>query len=68
MKKTTLLIVAIIFLLLSCSTQKNERQDLAQYVKPFVGTGGHGHTYPGAVAPFGMIQLAVQTVEQRIIC
>lgn len=61
MKKTTLLIVAIIFLLFSCSTQKNERQDLAQYVKPFVGTGGHGHTYPGAVAPFGMIQNSPDT-------
>ena len=61
MKKTTLLIVAFIFLLFSCSTQKNERQDLAQYVKPFVGTGGHGHTYPGAVAPFGMIQNSPDT-------
>ena len=28
------------------------------YVNPFIGTGGHGHTYPGASAPFGMIQLS----------
>lgn len=28
------------------------------YVDPFIGTGGHGHTYPGASAPFGMIQLS----------
>lgn len=28
------------------------------YVNPFIGTGGHGHTYPGATAPFGMIQLS----------
>ena len=27
-------------------------------VNPFVGTGGHGHTYPGAAYPFGMIQLS----------
>ena len=27
-------------------------------VNPFVGTGGHGHTYPGATAPFGMVQLS----------
>lgn len=27
-------------------------------VNPFVGTDGHGHTYPGAVAPFGMVQLS----------
>ena len=25
-------------------------------VNPFVGTGGHGHTYPGPSLPFGMIQ------------
>lgn len=31
------------------------------YVDPFIGTGGHGHTYPGATAPFGMIQLSPDT-------
>ena len=31
-------------------------QDYASYVNPFIGTGGHGHTYPGAVVPNGMIQ------------
>ncbi len=28
---------------------------------PFTGTGGEGHTFPGAVAPFGMIQLSPDT-------
>lgn len=32
-----------------------------QYVNPFIGTGGHGHTYPGASAPFGMMQLSPDT-------
>lgn len=27
-------------------------------VDPFIGTGGHGHTYPGACRPFGMVQLS----------
>lgn len=27
------------------------------YVNPFIGTGGHGHTYPGATVPFGMLQV-----------
>lgn len=27
-------------------------------VDPFIGTGGQGHTFPGAVAPFGMVQLS----------
>lgn len=31
------------------------------YVNTFIGTGGHGHTYPGATAPFGMIQLSPDT-------
>ena len=31
------------------------------FVNPFIGTGGHGHTYPGASAPFGMMQLSPDT-------
>ncbi len=34
---------------------------LTDYVNPFIGTGGHGHTYPGAVVPFGMVQLSPDT-------
>ncbi|EPX57231.1 Alpha-1,2-mannosidase [Cystobacter fuscus DSM 2262] len=30
-------------------------------VDPFIGTGGKGHTFPGAVAPFGMVQLSPDT-------
>ncbi len=33
-------------------------EDLTQYVDPFIGTGAHGHTYPGAQVPFGMVQLS----------
>src|SRR5215470_2130327 len=33
----------------------------ASYVNPFIGTGGHGHTFPGAVLPFGMVQLSPDT-------
>lgn len=35
--------------------------DLCSYVDPFIGTGGHGHTYPGATVPFGMVQLSPDT-------
>jgi predicted alpha-1,2-mannosidase len=35
--------------------------DPAGYVDPFVGTGAHGHTYPGATLPFGMVQLSPDT-------
>src|SRR5258706_7394865 len=30
-------------------------------VLPLVGTGGHGHTYPGATVPFGFVQLSPDT-------
>ena len=30
-------------------------------VNPFIGTDAHGHTYPGATAPFGMVQLSPDT-------
>jgi len=30
--------------------------DLTEYIKIRIGTGGHGHTYPGPSMPFGMIQ------------
>jgi predicted alpha-1,2-mannosidase len=31
------------------------------YVNPFIGTGGHGHTFPGPVVPFGMVQVGPDT-------
>ncbi|MCF6128583.1 GH92 family glycosyl hydrolase [Flavobacterium sp. AS60] len=36
-------------------------QNYHQYVNPMIGTGGHGHTYPGATVPFGMVQLSPDT-------
>ncbi len=32
-----------------------------RYVNPFIGTGSHGHTYPGATMPFGMVKLSPDT-------
>ncbi|MBU1098728.1 MAG: GH92 family glycosyl hydrolase [Bacteroidetes bacterium] len=37
------------------------QQNLIEYVDPFIGTSEHGHTYPGAVLPFGMVQLSPDT-------
>lgn len=42
-------------LLAGCGTVAVQK-DHADYVNPFIGTGGHGHTFPGAVVPNGMIQ------------
>ncbi len=35
--------------------------DPTRFVDPFIGTGGHGHTFPGASVPFGMVQLSPDT-------
>ena len=32
-----------------------------QYVDPMIGTSAHGHTFPGATVPFGMVQLSPDT-------
>lgn len=53
MKKKFLLVLLFPALLFS--------QNYHQFVNPFIGTGGHGHTYPGATLPFGMVQLSPDT-------
>lgn len=42
----------------SASKSESKPEFLHQVVNPFIGTGGHGHTYPGATRPFGMVQLS----------
>lgn len=37
------------------------QQNFQQHVNPFIGTGGHGHTFPGATVPYGMVQLSPDT-------
>jgi len=44
-----------LILLAGCGTT-TVKTDYAAYVNPFIGTGGHGHTFPGAIVPNGMIQ------------
>ncbi len=56
---------SLLFLLFSCKNPQRPESssygNYSQYVDPFIGTGGHGHTYPGATLPFGMIQLSPDT-------
>lgn len=60
MKKTLALLIVLATLNLKPQTIKAQN-DFAAKVNPFIGTGGHGHTYPGASAPFGMVQLSPDT-------
>ncbi|RVU02906.1 glycoside hydrolase family 92 protein [Mucilaginibacter limnophilus] len=45
-------------LFLGLASHTASAQKLTSFVDPFIGTGGHGHTYPGATVPFGMVQLS----------
>ena len=43
---------------------RNVDVNVLGYVNPFIGTGGHGHTFPGATVPFGMVQLSPDTRKE----
>src|ERR1043165_1144371 len=53
--------VIILLGLLILPPRVSAQRDLARYVHPCVGAGGHGHTFPGAIVPFGMVQLSPDT-------
>ena len=58
------LLLPILLLALAACTQEPKADyvaDPANYVDPFIGTGGHGHTFPGATVPFGMVQFSPDT-------
>ena len=52
-------LLLLCWLLAACTPQTGKTP--FEYVDPFIGTGGHGHTYPGATMPFGMVQLSPDT-------
>ncbi|MDQ4120556.1 MAG: GH92 family glycosyl hydrolase [Acidobacteriota bacterium] len=55
-----LLCLAVFFAL---GLQAQTKRDLTRYVNPFIGTGAHGHTFPGATVPHGFVQLSPDTRE-----
>ncbi|MDR1555881.1 MAG: GH92 family glycosyl hydrolase [Tannerellaceae bacterium] len=57
-KKICVKAFILLSLLSACMPQEKE---VTAYVNPFIGTGGHGHTYPGAVRPHGLVQLSPDT-------
>jgi len=59
--RVLLLLFPVLCLSAIVSAQKKKLNDYTKLVNPFIGTGGHGHTYPGAVVPFGMVQLSPDT-------
>lgn len=64
MKKEKLFLIILIcqiLINLTFAQTSNPKTDFTKLVNPFIGTGGHGHTYPGASMPFGMVQLSPDT-------
>lgn len=51
------IVVAISIFCTSCRNSEKEPK-ITEYVNPFIGTAGHGHCFPGAIVPFGGIQLS----------
>src|SRR2546423_8387106 len=60
-KRMNRLLPSFVLALLLFSMLTAQTRDLTHCVNPFIGTGGHGHTFPGATMPFGMVQLSPDT-------
>jgi len=67
MKKSSIVFVIAIFLgfLLYTCSDNSDKKNYTKFADPLIGTGGHGHTYPGAAMPFGMVQLSPDTREEN---
>lgn len=60
--KNTIFVLAISMFVIACSNeQKMQSINVTAFVNPFIGTSAHGHTFPGATVPFGMVQLSPDT-------
>ncbi len=62
-RKSLIFFFTFVFSLFSLFSGEKSNYD---YVNPFIGTGGYGHTFPGAVVPFGMIQVSPDTALKEV--
>ena len=60
-RKVTGFMAFLFSLILSFQSECQNQGFITDYVNPVIGTGGHGHTYPGVSVPFGMVQLSPDT-------
>lgn len=65
MKHICRLLLSVVFAIVisasSLVSDSKSNTDFTRFVNPFIGTDFHGHTFPGACAPFGMLQLSPDT-------
>jgi predicted alpha-1,2-mannosidase len=64
MKKYILFLISATAIFSGCQKQNPDNNRLTAYVNPMIGTSGHGHTFPGATTPFGMVQLSPDTYTE----
>lgn len=54
--------LCLVLIISACTSESSTSTivtDNTKYVNTFIGTGGHGHTFPGATTPNGMVQLSL---------
>jgi predicted alpha-1,2-mannosidase len=56
--------IGLVVLFFACQNQANDDKDFTQFVNPFIGTEGTGHTFPGPCLPFGMVQPSPDNRDQ----
>ncbi len=60
--RRNLIIASLLYFLSACTGLDSgpaiSDSNLRAHVDPFIGTGAHGHTFPGATLPFGMVQVS----------
>ena len=60
--KNIIFALAISMFVIACSNEQEMQSiNVTAFVNPFIGTSAHGHTFPGATVPFGMVQLSPDT-------
>lgn len=62
----SIFLLAMFLFSASCENTKKDivESDFASYVDQRIGTGGHGHVFMGANAPFGLVQLGPTSIPQ----
>lgn len=60
MRQNYLIVLLMVISIFSCKKEETEI-NYTDYVNVFIGTGGHGHTFPGPTLPHGMVQLSPDT-------
>lgn len=62
----SIFILGFVSALFSCGEHKDKKlkkENLTQFVDPYIGTGEHGHVFLGANVPFGLVQLGPTNIS-----